>query len=368
MATVAHHIVSRYDPQQRETSEDRPGVLGDGSIDPWQTESSFARRADPPHFLPATIPYDDWGSETADLPTTSARAKADPGKELASWYRNKVADTSGSVSDTPPQMIPAQRNPEPPSVKTLEKRNKNNWFIMKAIQSEELPSLATPAPTLADILARDPPPSSSQEKFVPPVWIALGPSNKGFAMLQQRGWNEGEGLGAAVHMSRRGVSSSATHTEQAQIKRCIGDDSGNEAYRVEPPSDGDDSQIQSIEAIEPTAPAPVSDDGFTIEDKSGSTSVQVHKMSSERHAQKALLTPIPTVLKSDRLGIGLKAKTYGPYKASQKRITHSSAAIAHAKARGEMKKMEVGRGKRSFERMRKKEAEKRKRLLAYMNE
>jgi hypothetical protein len=74
MATVAHHIVSRYDPQQRETSEDRPEVVGDGSIDPWQTESSFARRADPPHFLPATIPYDDWGSETADLPTTSGKS------------------------------------------------------------------------------------------------------------------------------------------------------------------------------------------------------------------------------------------------------------------------------------------------------
>ena len=45
----------------------------------------------------------------------------------------------------------------------------------------------------------------------------------------------------------------------------------------------------------------------------------------EGHGGKALLTPLPTVLKPDRLGIGLKAKMVGPYKASQKRVTHNAA-------------------------------------------
>ena len=53
----------------------------------------------------------------------------------------------------------------------------------------------------------------------------------------------------------------------------------------------------------------------------------------EGHRGKALLTPLPTVLKPDRLGIGLKAKKVGPYKASQKRVTHNAAAAlaAHMK-------------------------------------
>jgi hypothetical protein len=91
----------------------------------------------------------------------------------------------------------------------------------------------------------------------------------------------------------------------------------------------------------------------------------------EGHGGKALLTPLPTVLKSDRLGIGLKAKTFGPYKASQKRVTHNAAALAaHVKENEERKlfKQKVGRGSRGFARAEKRESEKRKGLLAYLNQ
>lgn len=84
------------------------------------------------------------------------------------------------------------------------------------------------------------------------------------------------------------------------------------------------------------------------------------------YARKALLTPIATVLKSDRLGIGLKAKTVGPYKASQKRVTHNTAALAaHVKAAEESRKRKqvFGRGHKGFERQRRKDEEKRKALL-----
>jgi hypothetical protein len=87
--------------------------------------------------------------------------------------------------------------------------------------------------------------------------------------------------------------------------------------------------------------------------------------------RKALLTPIATVLKSDRLGIGLKAKTVGPYKASQKRVTHNAAALAaHIRNAEEQRKkrMEVGRGRGGFEKLNKREETKRKRMLAYLNE
>jgi len=85
------------------------------------------------------------------------------------------------------------------------------------------------------------------------------------------------------------------------------------------------------------------------------------------YARKALLTPIATVLKSDRLGIGLKAKTVGPYKASQKRVTHNAAALAaHVKAAEESRKRKqvFGRGHKGFERQRRRDEDKRKALLA----
>ena len=92
--------------------------------------------------------------------------------------------------------------------------------------------------------------------------------------------------------------------------------------------------------------------------------------SSISHNPTALLTPIATVLKSDRLGIGLKAKTVGPFKESKKRVTHNQAALAaHVRANAEMRirKAVLGRGAKSFARIAKAEAESRKQLLASLN-
>jgi len=72
------------------------------------------------------------------------------------------------------------------------------------------------------------------------------------------------------------------------------------------------------------------------------------------------------MLKSDRLGIGLKAKTEGPYRTSVKRVTPDAAALAaHVKAAEDMRhtQRELGKGRRAFaravriEREREKEAE-----------
>jgi len=93
-------------------------------------------------------------------------------------------------------------------------------------------------------------------------------------------------------------------------------------------------------------------------------------IEDQSYGRKALLTPIATVLKSDRLGIGLKAKTVGPYKASRKRITHNAEALAaHIKAAEELKKKkgEFGRGRRGFERQHRKDSMKRQMMLAYLN-
>ena len=89
-----------------------------------------------------------------------------------------------------------------------------------------------------------------------------------------------------------------------------------------------------------------------------------------KNGRKALLTPLPTVLKSDRLGIGLKARTEGPYKASVKRITHNAAALADHYRQAEearLRKKKWGKGKRGFARRDKEEQARRRNLLAYMN-
>jgi len=89
------------------------------------------------------------------------------------------------------------------------------------------------------------------------------------------------------------------------------------------------------------------------------------------HIQRSLLTPLPTVLKADRLGIGMKAKTEGPYKQSKKRVTHNAAALAaHIRSAEEMRRSKAafGKGKRGFAKIHKKEEDRRKAMLAYLHE
>ena len=90
-----------------------------------------------------------------------------------------------------------------------------------------------------------------------------------------------------------------------------------------------------------------------------------------RATQTALLTPLPTVLKSDRLGIGLKAKTEGPYRSSVKRVTHNAAALAaHVKAAEDRRRTQrlLGKGRRAFARAERLERERRQHMMAYLSE
>jgi hypothetical protein len=86
--------------------------------------------------------------------------------------------------------------------------------------------------------------------------------------------------------------------------------------------------------------------------------------------QIALVTPIATVLKADRLGIGLKAKTEGPHRRSKKRITHGQAALAaHTRNAEDVRRGKKlhGRGRRGFERANKREQLARQDVIQYLN-
>lgn len=401
MATVTHTIYSRYAPKQRTIPEPE---IGDEQTDrdlaedaAWTTESTFAARralTTAPRFVPATISYDDWGS-AGQISTRSHNS--DPGKDLAGWYKSLTAtDTSRNNTATPTHndsnssLAKETSNAVLEKSATqprLEKRTKNNWFIMKAIQSEPTASSSTSPSTIADILARDPPPLPSDKQYTPPVWLALGPSNKGFAMLQQSGWNEGEALGRGVrrgkpvtHLIPDGDSEMISTKGKGKRKA---DESPvamsvkKEEFEVKCGTDNDICEIRKVDVIDLT----MSDSGSETDDDDGSTTMDSDGESLDdestdlaNHGGTALLTPIPTILKSDRLGIGLKAKTIRSstgFRAPKKRVTHNAAAMAaHIRAAEETrkKKQEVGRGRRGFQRLHRKEEAERKRMLAYLNE
>ncbi|KAK7681558.1 hypothetical protein QCA50_015290 [Cerrena zonata] len=140
-----------------------------------------------------------------------------------------------------------------------------------------------------------------------------------------------------------------------------------EEREVQYGSDDDITEIRKVDVVDLTLSDSDSDD--IIEQSISASSVSDEPLPEL--AGTALLTPIATVLKSDRLGIGLKAKTEGPYKASKRRVTHNQAALAaHTRTAEETRLMKkvMGRGTRAFARKYKAEEEQRRQLLAHLNE
>ncbi|KDR82766.1 hypothetical protein GALMADRAFT_238284 [Galerina marginata CBS 339.88] len=426
MATVTHYIRSYYNPEEREVLERETGqVIEDKDptlpVDPeeeWRREASRLpsnlQRKAPPQFVAATIAYDEWGSPLLNSSDHRESRPNSMGNSLSGWYRSLTASQTDASSSTPKpsnnSTTRASSLPSEPHVtlppKTLELKNKNNWFIMKAIQSEPSSSSPTPAPSLADILARDPPPLPSQSKFTPPVFLEIGPSNKGFGMLQRSGWNEGEALGPDV-IRKKPIKHLLPDADEEMISVSKKHGKGKsrpiitshhkvtsrrQTVEVKMEDFDDVSELRSVDVIDLTLSDSESggaDESSLIQDAqddtvkreddedpiSGENSSPTPNMphtetSSSTHGRKALLTPIATVLKSDRLGIGLKAKTAGPYKASLKRVTHNAAALAaHVKAAEDsrLRRKHFGRGRRGFEKQHTREEENRKALLAYLN-
>ena len=388
MATVTHYIYSHYDPAEREALEQETGQAGGDTLDPdeaWQREASRIsqpKRA-PPKFVSATIPIDEWGHPQSEIsnpqPSTSSL-----GSSVAGWYRSMTSarpEISSTLSPESSLAVPLnQRKPET--------RDKNNWFILKAIESESPPFPSTSAPSLADILARDPPPLPSEGKYTPPVWLEIGPSNKGFGILQRSGWNEGEPLGPCVirrkaedklHEVEAMLSANKRKGKPRSILSTPA--SRKQTMEIKVENFDDVSELREIDVIDLTLSD--SDEGeasgsdVDVRNKlqnsgdilSPSLKDATHGHNFSTYERKALLTPIATVLKSDRLGIGLKAKTVGPHKSSQKRVTHNAAALAaHVKAAAETRKRKnlFGRGHRGFEKQRRKEEENRKAMTAYL--
>jgi hypothetical protein len=392
MATVSHTIYSRYDPQEREALERETGQLDE--IDPndaWQSDSylgSQRQRALPPHFVPATRPISDWGFEPADSSIRHYAEGSSLGYNVSGWYRSltskKELDETKLSADNLSEGLTELTGSHQDSVRIGEKRNKNNWFIMKALQSEQVPFSSSQSPSLADIIARDSFPMPTEERYKPPVWLEIGPSNKGFEMLQRSGWSEGEALGPDI------VRRPTDLPRDPMIKLVSGcskkgkgraDPVKQEVLELKLDGHDDLSELREVDIIDLT----LSDSDADKDDDNRSPTPSILKAEpsvterprhsepalSSANGRTALLTPIATVLKSDRLGIGLKAKTVGPYKASQKRVTHNAAALAaHFRAAQESQRQKqiLGRGRKGFAKQHKDKEFERKRLMAYLND
>ncbi|KAJ8080503.1 hypothetical protein PM082_017336 [Marasmius tenuissimus] len=422
MATTAFTIYSHYDPSQREQLEIETGQIQEaasndhgGEEEPttvWEAEAFKARKkAPPPRFVKATM--DGW-SAIGDSGGTSTSLATDK-NDVAGWYRSLTQTRSSSSSSgleangkSKATMVKemTQKSTTPSSsLKTSTGKGKgkqpreNNWFIQKVLQQSQSDGTDKPlsSSSLADILARDPPPRpASGDKFHPPVFLALGPSNKGYALLENSGWTEGEALGPDVvrtqkegdRKRKRGLGYGV---KQARIMREVdlegGDGEVKEVVPVidltvsdsssdEGDGDGDGVAEEAMGASDDEHTSDSLQQGLKTEDSEPSVSFVASSASSSSNpidrasARTALITPIPTILKSDRLGIGLKAKTVGPYKSSMKRITHNSAALAAHLQRAEdakKRREKHGRGHRSFARQYKEEQRWRSDMQAYMN-
>ncbi|KAF9648498.1 hypothetical protein BDM02DRAFT_3115261 [Thelephora ganbajun] len=423
-------------------------------VDPWLVELPYAPAKFNPSlkFVKSVLSYEDIndyierGHESGLLEGEEKDRDAEEGRKgISSWYRNLsrtnvntpvpplvpeastpverttrsgtlgyLVSSSGIINDSvittpqrtskqlptsdPPSQSQEPLQPQPQSSGNT--RRRNDWFTSKVLphpspiasgSNSPIPG-QRPPPTLADMLARDPPPNKSQEAYTPPTWIMLPPSNPGFRMLQKSGWSEGEPLGP-YFARRRDV----VHEEQQPVagpsnlgKRRVAPETRTTEIEIE--GYDDIVEIKKEQVIDLTVSDGEEDASSGYEDTSDEDTMELDEAlrsfnlplatpnpasarpsppQREGHGGKALLTPLPTVLKSDRLGIGLKAKTVGPYKASQKRVTHNAAALAaHVKADEERKlfKQKVGRGSRGFARAERRESEKRKHLLAYLNQ
>ena len=390
MATVAYRIVSTYNSEEdRERLEVETGQrAAEADIaDPWLTENPFGtsrRIVNAPKFTPATVQYDPWVTETPGAGPSrtedSSKSQDEESENVAGWYRSLARKAGKPPIDTPLSQDEGNRKSRTvtSSIRSDEQAqkkkvgsDKKDWFISRALASQEAYSAessgrSTPS-SLADILSRDPPPLPTQRPFTPPVWLTIGPGNKGFEMLTRSGWEEGEALGGQKRAGRRtGLGFKEKELEEDVKKEPEVIDVDETQIIDLTISDSEDEYDEgSLFGKEPSTQP----DELQMED------AQEDDNSSETDPNRlALLTPLPTVLKSDRLGIGLKAKTFtarpGTYRESVKRVTHSQAAIAaHIHHNDELRRMKLrhGRGKKGFERMKKRDEEKRRSVLAYLN-
>ncbi|KIJ54582.1 hypothetical protein M422DRAFT_24522 [Sphaerobolus stellatus SS14] len=369
MSLVCHTIVSRHSaPRDVETIEEEVEIdqehwrVGTALIPTTRLHSKPA-----PNFVPATLECDEYGMPKAPSKETISSIST-PSDIVSSLYRSL---TSGAREKLPEQSAtpstPIADDIPPPSVADPSQppRTRTNWFASQPILRNEEGPRTKPESSLSDLLARNPPPRRDEPAFTPPVFLFLGPSNKGFDMLQRKGWQEGEGLGSGRN-ERQGIGMSKFKSGGSSTKKAvISDYQGLEVKQeVVDLTLSDTEEKPKPEVVDLTLSDTEDEEDIIIDEELEDDTDPMHDTPPSEHHGKTLITPIATTLKADKLGIGLKAKR-------RKAITHTYASIAaHIRTGNQAKKefkARFGRGSRGFARAKQKESTDRVKMLAYLN-
>jgi hypothetical protein len=310
MATEAFTIVSKYTALSDEfdATVQKEAVLSADMDALWESEAgpsniSLKRRI-PPRFVPATNAYSV--VEGRGVPGSTAKVET---SGVGSWYAGLSRAHTPSKQPEPPSKAadsPATQNipkPKPP------KPTKNDWFIRRALSNVPVDTTPVRSNSLADMLEQAPP--SLEKPVQPPVFLHLGPNNRGWGMLQRHGWEEGQPLGlGSAPATPIGSTPIAPSLEHSAIEN------------------------QTEEEIVPA---------------------EASKENQASSSRTALITPLRTTLKVDKRGIGPRSKSM-----PRPGITHSLSDIRTVAERARRER--DGRGKRGFARAARRDAEERSRL------
>ncbi|KZV92564.1 hypothetical protein EXIGLDRAFT_718233 [Exidia glandulosa HHB12029] len=374
MALAARTIVSRLSGPVRPVVDNDDELAGPSQAEDalteleldaaWRNERPFGRDSQypPMTFVPARLKFDDFGQllnpQDAQAPSSSSRAQ---GGRIGSWYSSLPRSSSSTPAPSTSAMAAPLLNAPAPAPQRPAKVTKNDWFLQKVLAAEPAP-LPSPAPSLSDMLEREPPCPAGGFKV--PVWTAIGPGNRGFALLQRSGWEEGQGLGpgAAGPSQRRVEQIRVPLDNRAEVIDLTGDD-GDDGDAVDLTGDDDSDDTMSGDEI----PDVESDD---MQPK---LELDVEELPTDSHGT-ALLVPLPAFLKPDKHGIGVRAAA----ERKMLRLKSTAQAIAastpegtkrhqHIAAAARKRRAEVGRGARGFARMNRSESDQRQAMMSYMN-
>ena len=465
MATRSYTIVSHYTPPTSDHNDDAPGSADEGSEGDeleqekiWQTGPLYKSRsadsdiyvshraAHPPRFVPAVLSHEAHETFSLSEQSTTAfqlersRPLADSEKEgLGSWYKSLRSTTDSKVQEAqstigpvvsteipastpPPTHSPRRTVHTKPKPSKKRKTRPHDWFILNALPTSTQtshPSSTTfsSSSSLADILSRAPPPlpGSNDPKFIPPLRTKLGPGNRGYILLAQQGWKEGEGLGswrtrpitqslAAAEDEAQGSDAAVEGGELGLVDAAESTSPMGEDSRE---TDVPDASVKTPQIIDLT----VSDDDSAYESSEDiiPSSLPLPEPSATEiddvredldPSRTVLLAPLKTYLKSDRLGIGARPKPSSSFASlhhsrtqkhtssttsntsstsvKRKPLTDTAQAMYDARDKERRKREEEHRalmlrlkggkrGSKGFAAVKREDERRRKDLLAYMN-
>ncbi|KAG8760339.1 hypothetical protein FRC14_003351 [Serendipita sp. 396] len=338
------------------------------------------------HFVPARGGYDEFGRPT-DITQFSRDAKEPEDGGVGDWYLSlqRSQATKSTIRRPVDSKLKGKSRLTSSKEESMDSNGsetpiKPNWF-----QSSSNLTLAErdQSSSLAEMLRRDPP--NPENPLVPPVYYAIGPTNKGYEMLTKGGWEEGQPLGPQSSMkgssSDIGSSANSLQTRPVKKKEKWSTLYGSMPKLLVPKASGTGIDIVDISReVEESESSSSEDDGTrmfapTTGDKSTPSTGSLPAFRGSRKVDAPILTPIAVALKNDRAGLGAEKR--------KRLVTHSALAIQHHMQQGqtnhrnhisEMRRMErghlrgkYGRGKRAYARKAKDEEEKRNRLREYMN-